>query len=491
MAKAAGLYNLSLPEMLAWLLPGLFGGGVAYWGPQPFQSNSEYFGLLPLSLALVGIASRPALLWPWGFAAAAGIILAFGPSLPPGAALNLLPFFGGFRAGVRWLALTHLAIAVLAAYGFASLRERAGRRALCLAAGWLVFAAACVILAPRSPGFARTVLERRYMKENVRWFPVDPRLVAPGIRSSLESGALTGLATAAALALPVVPFASPAALAGAIWIVTAWDLRRAAVPFFASARLRDPPDPPVEMILRDVHARNTGAGPAWKRELFRISTDEYAAIVNLRMFRRLQWVNGYHSVPLRRYLGLYDAITSPPSAILPALLNVRYSLNASRGAVARHPNVMPRAYFARETVACRDIGEAIAVIKSPGWTPARIPLENPPPELAGRTWDDRGTIDLAVGRDELSARVVTRAPALLVLSETWFPAWKAEADGKRIPVLKACGALRAVAVPAGDHSIRLVYDSWRLKVGLLISALAWSLLALVPAALSFRARRDP
>lgn len=45
--------------------------------------------------------------------------------------------------------------------------------------------------------------------------------------------------------------------------------------------------------------------------------------------------------------------------------------------------------------------------------------------------------------------------AWLLLSETWYPGWKAEIGDKSVPMLRANGAFRALPVPPGDHTIRM------------------------------------
>lgn len=50
-------------------------------------------------------------------------------------------------------------------------------------------------------------------------------------------------------------------------------------------------------------------------------------------------------------------------------------------------------------------------------------------------------------------------PALVVVSEAYFPGWRAEVDGRRTPAAEADGAFVGVPVEAGDHRITLTYDA--------------------------------
>jgi uncharacterized membrane protein YfhO len=81
--------------------------------------------------------------------------------------------------------------------------------------------------------------------------------------------------------------------------------------------------------------------------------------------------------------------------------------------------------------------------------------------------------------DRLAIHTGTATAGLLVLSEVAYPAWSAYVDGHPTHLYVADGALRAVAVPAGEHDVELRFESNALGVGLVISSLASLLLALL------------
>jgi hypothetical protein len=75
---------------------------------------------------------------------------------------------------------------------------------------------------------------------------------------------------------------------------------------------------------------------------------------------------------------------------------------------------------------------------------------------------------------EVSIDVDAAAPALVVLSQTYYHCWHAYIDGQRAPLLRANYAFQAVPVPAGKHQLRLVYQdaSFRLGAGISLTVLA-------------------
>jgi hypothetical protein len=65
----------------------------------------------------------------------------------------------------------------------------------------------------------------------------------------------------------------------------------------------------------------------------------------------------------------------------------------------------------------------------------------------------------------------------LVLTDSYYPGWRAWIDGKPAPIDRFSDALRSVDVPAGQHTIEMRYQPSTFRVGLFISLLALALLA--------------
>ncbi|MCA1644988.1 MAG: YfhO family protein [Chloroflexi bacterium] len=100
-------------------------------------------------------------------------------------------------------------------------------------------------------------------------------------------------------------------------------------------------------------------------------------------------------------------------------------------------------------------------------------IEEPPPVLAAT--DDTSLDQVSItadAPDHILARTTSGAAGLVVLSETYYPAWHAYVDGQAAPIYVADHALRAVAVPAGEHRLEMRYESAALSIGLVISVLA-------------------
>jgi hypothetical protein len=71
------------------------------------------------------------------------------------------------------------------------------------------------------------------------------------------------------------------------------------------------------------------------------------------------------------------------------------------------------------------------------------------------------------------------APAFLLLSDVYYPGWKAFVDQNEVKIDRANLIFRAIEIPAGSHHVRFVYDPISLKIGAIISIMSIGLLAFV------------
>ncbi|MFA7336433.1 MAG: YfhO family protein [Candidatus Obscuribacterales bacterium] len=60
----------------------------------------------------------------------------------------------------------------------------------------------------------------------------------------------------------------------------------------------------------------------------------------------------------------------------------------------------------------------------------------------------------------------------LVLTDTFYPGWKATIDGKDTDILRANLLFRAVLVPAGEHNVSFEYDPLSFRLGVILAALS-------------------
>jgi uncharacterized membrane protein YfhO len=90
--------------------------------------------------------------------------------------------------------------------------------------------------------------------------------------------------------------------------------------------------------------------------------------------------------------------------------------------------------------------------------------------------------------ESVELETTVERPALLVLTDTFYPGWEATVDGRPTPVLRADYLFRAVPVAAGHHTVRFTYRPASVRVGAACTGVALLTLAAVGVA-SWRRRR--
>jgi Bacterial membrane protein YfhO len=73
--------------------------------------------------------------------------------------------------------------------------------------------------------------------------------------------------------------------------------------------------------------------------------------------------------------------------------------------------------------------------------------------------------------NQLSLRATTSTAAALVLSQIWFPGWRATVDGEEVPVLRANASLTGILLPAGSHEVRFIFRPLSFVIGAVITIL--------------------
>jgi hypothetical protein len=365
-----------------------------------------------------------------------------------------------------------------------------------------------------------------------------PALLASGVRLAPETlaTAAVGCALLAALALSPRPRAR-ALLAGLLALVVTLDLlgvgraaldrRLRSTEWYGHRRVdlarRYAPEGAGEYLLSRAggppfrffgYEPGLGGAARQYREDWMDPRADRVLVNNGATALGLEDIQGYNPVHIRRYDELMEALNGRrqgyhQSYVFPAglrsplldLLNVRYIVSpldapSPRSTLAglhrtlrtvysdagvrvlERRTALPRAWLVHEARRVSP-GEAPELLAEGAVNPRRVALlEAPPPRLSRppRPSLDRAEV-VERSADRLVVRTRSAAPALLVLSEPYDPAWKARVDGSDAPVLVADHALRAVAAPAGERVVELRYDSWALNAGVAVSGASYLLLA--------------
>jgi hypothetical protein len=151
---------------------------------------------------------------------------------------------------------------------------------------------------------------------------------------------------------------------------------------------------------------------------------------------------------------------------------------AGMQAELRNSAGLPRAYLVGQYELCRPAEALDRFMRADYDYFESVLLEEPPGIVLPEKRVKRRT---AVIRSYAPERVVIRTRAaesrLLVLSDTYFPGWKAFVDGVETKILRANYLFRAVSVPEGVHEVVFEYQPSSFRAGLAVSVLSIILFA--------------
>ncbi len=201
-------------------------------------------------------------------------------------------------------------------------------------------------------------------------------------------------------------------------------------------------------------------------------------------------IGGYHGAKLRRYQDLYDYHISKNNVQVLNMLNTKYVITkAGETPVAqRNPDALGNAWFVQNIEQVPDATAEIAALKS--FDPAKKAIVdarfNDYTSGIAANSDSSATITLDTYQPNyLKYTANNQTEALAVFSEIYYPkGWNAYIDGTLSEHIRANYVLRALKIPAGNHSIEFKFEPQSFYMGsiiMLISSLL--ILALVVAAL--------
>jgi hypothetical protein len=226
-------------------------------------------------------------------------------------------------------------------------------------------------------------------------------------------------------------------------------------------------------------------------EPFRVQQIGSAQDTNQPVLFGYECVEGYHGVMIARhrqlkeamgkryleYLNLMNAryLFSPQAYQIPGLVEKGF---ASGTHVYENLMAQGRAFLAYKTRNAGNQDEASAVMQDKSFDPAREAVWIGGPVLnagvkpgTGRVaWVRRTALDFDL-------EVETPAEACLVVSQNWYPGWRAEVDGKPERIYETDLALQGLRLLPGRHTVKFAFSSPRFSLGLVLSGLAWVFMA--------------
>ncbi len=491
-------YSMPPPQYLSLLLPNLFGNEAwgTYIGPVWQFEHSGYVGSVAAALAVVGALVCGRRARPLWLVVLLGLFMSMGRLNPLFHLLQYLPGFSQFRAPARYVVLVCFATAGLAG---AALPRKGG---------------------PES-GPSRAI-EGILALCGLAWIAATLAFVLPAAKAYPSASVLIRQIVAAAVGVALAVAAAQLArrhkvrtwLAGCLCMgLLATDLA-----FFAWQRTPLAPrefyqgTPEVISPIKqrgewgrvlvwetDVHGPRGFADPkGWAADLKSAFALREALPPNSAQRFGLDSADVFVALALSHYLPAYHAArtcvrdiartgTRGEGRAFLDLLGIRYLVSAvafegsrmrvihdGRMRVYENETALPFCWAVSRVGALSDPLAAYGYVMRDTFDPRREAIVESPvaAPLSGggevRVRSEASWLDL--GRVRL--RVALPERALVVVSQVYYPAWRATIDGSPAPIEKVDTVLMGVVCEAGEHDILLTYDDLNLSVGWRLSALA-------------------
>ena len=527
------LQSLHPLQLTQFLVPNLFGNPVVdYKGLDLFDELFAYVGLIPLFLAALAWRRRSENNVRFLFLMLLiMILLALGSYTPLYQGLQHLPGFSLFRIPGRWLGPTSLVLALLAGYGLDELRAEDRGPAAARAMLWIVgtgtllaIGVACLVALARSDmlnwvaGHVTDPEAKQLLSAMLSRFLVQrpppaqswlinlvPWLANPGLTFFIQLFILLGV-----LAAYLKNKLRAASVTYILLGLTFLDLLASGgttITHVEDASYWRYDQDVVRLVQDNAGLYRAYALPAlsWDERKTRPEMEE-------QFHRTIDWLGDNTdmstlygvSSPLGNKPGLRlqrfeDLLARVPSRRLADMMSVKVLLTwgalppdlaasykevYSQGYVHIYlnPTVLPRAYLAHKVETAPDGSAALQRLSEESFDPASTAIVEgpgqstiaPPPPTVG--------ITPATIRSYAPQRVVieTNSPqsGSLILTDTFYPGWRAWVDGREETIRPANYLFRSVPVPAGKHVIEFTYQADSFKTGLLIGGITAGLLVL-------------
>lgn len=231
-----------------------------------------------------------------------------------------------------------------------------------------------------------------------------------------------------------------------------------------------------------------------------MSPETYDALVLKRYSEFIGIINNQKALPGSRYTNIFDY-----KSRLVDLLGVKYYIfnfpaakegldhytigfplnkykivyQSTTNQIYENLTVLPRAFIVYNYKVLSDDNKIAQELLSPGFDLSKeVILEKEIP-LAKHNNDENIKNSVIIQEykpNNITLKTNSPEKGLLFLSDNYYPGWIAKVDGIGTPIYRADFTFRAIIIPKGEHKIEFLYQPLSLKIGLLLSLSALSII---------------
>jgi hypothetical protein len=503
--------SLAVPEFVGATDMGVENGkrnAPTYWGRNGFKLNHEYAGAIALLLLpVMFLRRRRRVVWFFAGLSIFSLLFAVGATTPLFHLFILIPGVKLFRAPSLIIFLYALSISTLGAMAVQRLLEWRGGDAADEEAVtryfWIALGVTGFLAVLATSGILMKIWTGAIY--NPAGYDDYKAAALTANMGRIQVGfwilfAMTGLLAAWWAGLRKATLGATAAIA-LVTVLAAVDLYRVDRPFvkhtaFSNTQLTSIPFFTADTVL--TYLQNQARDP---KHVFRVANfhtgqGEYAYGFsrNALAIHGIEQVAGLHGNEIGRYVNVVgvDATGAFNNLKLLDLVNAEYLLfpgqiqdipqfelvTASPNAVLyRNKTAMPRAFLVGSAQVTRD-SIALDAMRRMMFDPRRVVLVPEKMEALNVLQGDAfGSVEwLEHSPNRLRMRVTSSKPGVLVVTDNYYPAWKATVGGKPAAVFRADYTFRGVVVPAGTTDVEMYYSTDHMRFAAITSVVLMLLL---------------
>ncbi len=439
-----------------------------YFGDQPMTNGPVYVGVLIFALALLGVAVvRGPVKWSLVVVTIISIFLAWGHNMMwlTDLMIDYFPFYNKFRAPASWLVVAELTMPLLAVLALKEMFDskqdfwREHKWAIIGAFGFTALVCLLTWLIPSMFGSYSQQEVDAYMAQLQQYPTIDQAIrdVRGAMVSSDAMRSLLFLALGCAVLVAyrmnkINPMVTSLALAAVVLIDMGTVNKRYVdsdtfVPAEEVQVARGYAPRPVDTkILQD------------KQLSYRVLDLQHFGDAMPSYFHKT--VGGYHAAKLTRYNDLINRQLAQNNQRVVDMLNTKYIITDDNN-YQLNPGALGNAWFVDSIAWVKGADQEMAALDSLPVAHAAVADEQFREVLKDAQPVQPGdTIALtSYAANKLTFKSHSANGGLAVFSEVYFPwGWQATIDGKQAPIGRVNYVLRAMQLPAGDHTIVMTYD---------------------------------
>ena len=476
--------SLNPKELLAFILPNIFGNAVdqTYWRSQEswhFWESCGYVGILPLFLIFIRAENQSTrnLRRFFLLLIVIALFLALGKHNPLYPLIYKLPGFNSFRIPAQIIFLYVFGIAVVSGMGMERMQDDGWRTNRGFIAFYALFGIILLFLLIGLLFFSYQLFFSLF--RNLADGPVthvDLTRLYGRMSSSVYQGALIFLSVSLIFFVMkrkrvypwVMKVVLPAILLVDLYLfgscfIQPYQFETSTEKRRVVEELRGSPSKGRIITLGNTFSTNDGLQYGFPSIL---------GYDPLNLKRYVHYVLSSQNQKLIDHVVNLGGINNPQEKLL-QLLHLKKAV--FENGIMRLENKIPHVYIVNKAV-IKPFDEVLPFMKSAEFDPLEMvvfesqyksvlfyPNGNSAPEASSKI--------LEYQNESIRISVSTKKPGYLILSEIFYPGWKATVGGKETGILPGNFLLRVIPVPAGKHEVHLFYVSWPFRIGMIISLL--------------------